>query len=111
MNNGLYDLSPFLSSHPGGSEWLRLTRGTDITEAFYVAHLRPNSGRMEETLNKFFVRTCEEVPRTSWFTFKQDGFYMRFKERAAMVGIKLYYSITGTYILLKRLVAQRSRNE
>lgn len=36
IRNGLYDLNEFIKSHPGGEEWLQLTRGTDITEVFEV---------------------------------------------------------------------------
>ena len=36
INDSLYDLESFIEHHPGGSEWLELTRGTDITEAFEV---------------------------------------------------------------------------
>ena len=38
IRNALYDLNGFIKSHPGGDEWLQLTRGTDITEAFEVSH-------------------------------------------------------------------------
>jgi len=36
IGNKLYDLETFAKSHPGGSEWIRLTKGTDITELFEV---------------------------------------------------------------------------
>lgn len=36
VGNRLYDLETFAKSHPGGSEWIRLTKGTDITELFEV---------------------------------------------------------------------------
>lgn len=36
VGNDLYDLSNFADSHPGGTEWILLTKGTDITEAFEV---------------------------------------------------------------------------
>jgi cytochrome b involved in lipid metabolism len=34
VHNKIYDLSPFMDSHPGGSHWLRRTKGMDITD-FY----------------------------------------------------------------------------
>ena len=37
IHDDLYDLSEF--KHPGGDQWIRLTKGTDITEAFEVAHV------------------------------------------------------------------------
>lgn len=36
IRNGLYDMENFIRFHPGGAEWIRMTRGTDITEAFEV---------------------------------------------------------------------------
>lgn len=36
INDRLYDLTNFLAIHPGGSEWLTITKGTDITELFEV---------------------------------------------------------------------------
>lgn len=39
IRNSLYDLETFAKFHPGGEEWIRLTKGTDITELFEVAIL------------------------------------------------------------------------
>lgn len=36
IHDKLYDLESFVENHPGGSEWLVITKGTDITEAFEV---------------------------------------------------------------------------
>lgn len=36
IENNLYDLEGFAKFHPGGAEWIRLTKGTDITELFQV---------------------------------------------------------------------------
>jgi hypothetical protein len=36
IGNKLYDLETFVKMHPGGAEWIRLTKGTDITELFEV---------------------------------------------------------------------------
>ncbi len=102
VNDNLYDLGPFLSKHPGGRQWLELTRGTDITEAFYVAHLAPASA--EAVLRKHLVRPCPEIPRRSWFTFREDGFYMKFKARAAKVQ-RYNSSQTPTIVQIKVTVA------
>lgn len=40
IENKLYDLENFAKSHPGGAEWIRLTKGTDITELFEVSNQR-----------------------------------------------------------------------
>ncbi|KAI5644434.1 fatty acid desaturase domain-containing protein [Phthorimaea operculella] len=73
--NGLYDLTDFLNRHPGGAEWLELSKGTDITEAFECHHLSPTVYKM---LEKFYVRDAK-TPRNSPFTFKEDGFYKTLK--------------------------------
>ena len=36
IKDKLYDLVDWINIHPGGAEWINLTRGTDITEAFEV---------------------------------------------------------------------------
>ena len=36
IHDKLYDLESFIKNHPGGAEWIAITRGTDITEAFEV---------------------------------------------------------------------------
>lgn len=36
IRNSLYDLQTFVKLHPGGAEWLNLTKGTDVTELFEV---------------------------------------------------------------------------
>lgn len=52
IRNGLYDLRNFVKSHPGGAEWIALTKGTDITEAFeaspssFVHDFYANFGRL-----------------------------------------------------------------
>ncbi|KOB71313.1 Desaturase [Operophtera brumata] len=71
VHDGIYDLNDFIQRHPGGAEWLELSKGTDITEAFESHHLNPTVRKM---LDKFYVREAK-TPRNSPFTFKEDGFY------------------------------------
>ncbi|XP_056633123.1 cytochrome b5-related protein-like [Diorhabda sublineata] len=71
IHDGIYDLTEFVHKHPGGSEWLTLTKGTDITEAFEVHHL---SDFPKDMLKKFFVRQAK-TKRNMPFTFEDDGFY------------------------------------
>ncbi|KAG7208906.1 hypothetical protein KM043_015087 [Ampulex compressa] len=78
IRDGLYDLENFIKTHPGGAEWIRLTKGTDITEAFECHHL---TERAEKLLPKFYVRDAV-TPRVVPFTFHPDGFYRVFKKRA-----------------------------
>ena len=40
IHDGLYDLRDFVEKHPGGAEWISMTEGQDITEAFEAAHIR-----------------------------------------------------------------------
>jgi len=42
IGNKLYDLETFVKSHPGGAEWIRLTKATDITELFEVSNQKQN---------------------------------------------------------------------
>ncbi|CAK1598675.1 unnamed protein product [Parnassius mnemosyne] len=76
VHDKLYDLTSFVEKHPGGEEWLELTKGTDITEAFESHHLNPI---VEKILCKYYVREAK-TPRNSPFTFKEDGFYKTLKK-------------------------------
>lgn len=84
INDTLYDLSDFIKVHPGGMDWIALTKGTDITEAFEVHHIYPKEP--ERLLKKYEIRKAIE-PRNFKFTFNEDGFYRTFKRK---VGEKLH---------------------
>ncbi|XP_050511041.1 cytochrome b5-related protein-like isoform X1 [Diabrotica virgifera virgifera] len=78
IHDGLYDFTNFINQHPGGSDWLKLTKGTDISEAFETHHI---SEIPEKLIEKYFVKkaaTKRNVP----FTFKDDGFYRVLKREA-----------------------------
>ena len=77
VGDKLYDLSDFTKVHPGGREWLEITRGTDITEAFHSSHLSPH---VHGVLAKYYVKPAQS-PRNSPYTFEPDGFYLTLKER------------------------------
>ncbi|VVD02306.1 unnamed protein product [Leptidea sinapis] len=80
VHDSLYDLTNFIDFHPGGTQWLEFTKGTDITEAFETHHIR--SDLAETILAKYFV--CQaELPRNSPFMFKEDGFYRTLKAKIA----------------------------
>jgi cytochrome b involved in lipid metabolism len=79
VHDKIYDLESFVSKHPGGPEWIELTRGSDITEAFETAHV-VNVRGVEGMLEKFFIRNATH-PRFSPYTFKDDGFYKTLKRR------------------------------
>ncbi|XP_059052809.1 cytochrome b5-related protein-like [Achroia grisella] len=76
VHDKIYDLDSFILHHPGGSEWLELTKGTDITEAFEVHHLNPS---IYKILEKYYVKPAA-TPRNSPFTFKKDDFYDSLKK-------------------------------
>lgn len=73
----LYDLTDFIDRHPGGKQWIEVTRGTDITEAFETSHLNPT---IYLKLNKYYVKNVDR-PRNSPYTLEPHGFYMTLKGR------------------------------
>lgn len=80
VHNGLYDLTDFIKWHPGGPDWIQLTKGTDITEAFEVHHIK--RGKVESILQEYRVRDAK-LPRNFKFTFKETGFYRTVHRRVA----------------------------
>nr|CAD7423343.1 unnamed protein product [Timema monikensis] len=77
VHDDLYDVSTFVDKHPGGADWLKLTKGTDITEAFESHHI---TNHAESTLKKFFIRKAT-TRRNSPYTFEENGFYKTLKRR------------------------------
>lgn len=77
IHDSLYDLTDFVGVHPGGKEWLTVTKGTDITEAFETHHLK---GIAETLLRQYYVKEAT-TPRNHPFTFKDDGFYRTLKQK------------------------------
>lgn len=74
----MYDLKDFVNKHPGGADWINLTKGHDITEAFITHHF--NLKLLEPLLNKYRVRDTTR-PRNCKLTFDEDGFYMTLKRK------------------------------
>lgn len=77
VHDKLYNLKSFVKKHPGGSEWLEFTEGTDVTEAFECYHV---SSKPILVLEKFYVRDASK-PRNYKFTFEDEGFYRTLKRR------------------------------
>lgn len=75
----MYDFTPFLLQHPGGSYWLEKTKGTDITEPFETHHIKGISPLL---LTKYKIREAEK-PRNYVFTMNEKGFYKTLKRRVA----------------------------
>lgn len=78
VENKVYDLTEFVGKHPGGSQWIELTKGQDLTEHFITHHL--NEEKARAVLSKYYVRDVE-VPLPLRFTFDEDGLYRRVKLR------------------------------
>lgn len=79
VRDKLYDLTDFINRHPGGSDWLKVTKGVDITEQFETHHIRDLA---EKVLAEFFVRDAV-LPRNYKTTFDQSGFYKTLQRRVA----------------------------
>lgn len=79
IHDNLYDLTDFVTQHPGGPLWLQQTKGTDITEAFETHHIR---GVPPDLLEKYKVRKAAR-PRNYTLTLNENGFYRTLKRRIA----------------------------
>jgi cytochrome b involved in lipid metabolism len=97
VHDKLYDLKDFARKHPGGKEWIKLSRvrslnvpfktfssflyfqGIDITEAFEAYHI---SDKASKILPKFYIRDALE-PRNYKLSFEDDGFYRTLKRRVS----------------------------
>ena len=76
IHDGLYDLRDFVEKHPGGAEWISMTEGQDITEAFEASHIR--GLRVEQILKvgEFltYVQQCTKYsPFFSFFFSRNIG--------------------------------------
>ncbi|XP_069700263.1 cytochrome b5-related protein-like isoform X4 [Periplaneta americana] len=78
IHDNLYDLSAFIHVHPGGSDWLQYSKGTDITEAFESHHVKTS---VRNYLKHYYVRPATGR-RFSPYTFHEDGFFRTLKRRA-----------------------------
>lgn len=78
IKNTLYDLNAFIEKHPGGADWIRMTKGHDITEAFIIHHIAME--KVEPFLKKYRVKDTEQ-PRNVKLTFDDDGFYMTLRRK------------------------------
>jgi len=71
VNGAYYDLTNFIDTHPGGSDFLKMTKGQDITELFYTHHI--NLEKCQTSLKKYFYSKAEK--QSQIFTFQEDGFF------------------------------------
>ena len=78
VQNKSYDLSAFAPNHPGGKQWIELTRGHDITEHFIAHHL--NEEKARNVLQKYFVSDVAN-PQKPRYTFDENGLFRQTKKR------------------------------
>ncbi|EZA50497.1 Cytochrome b5-related protein [Ooceraea biroi] len=102
VESKLYNLETFMKTHPGGMEWIQLTKGTDITELFESHHI---TDKAKQLLPKFYVRDAVS-PRSVPLTFLPDGFYCTFKKRAleALKNVDFHRPSTTTNLIIDSLM-------
>lgn len=111
-NDTLYDLSAFIDKHPGGPDWLRMTKGHDITEAFLSHHL--NTEKLQTYLDKYRVRDTSH-PRNVKLTFHENGFYMTLRRKVAAKlpeikkNTKVYSKVFSLTFFQQKMFASLSR--
>lgn len=116
IHNKLYDLTDFIERHPGGSNWLEVTKGIDITEQFESHHI---TSVAEKMLPMFYIREAS-LPRNYKTTFEPNGFYRTLKGRVAskldfldqsgVANSRFYCDITLASTLLLSITAARDDN-
>ena len=82
IHGRLYDLAPFVSTHPGGPDWLQWTKGTDCTTEFETHHLDASKA---EAVLRAYDRGPLESPNPSAaaaYTWADTGFYRTVKRAA-----------------------------
>ncbi|OXA46666.1 Cytochrome b5-related protein [Folsomia candida] len=103
VHDKLYDLTNFIEKHPGGRDWIDVTRGTDVTEAFESSHIL-NMNKVESILAKYYVKEATH-PRNSPYEFKDDGFYKTLKRRVEPILKKVGTGPTKRLLLTQDLLA------
>ncbi|KAK4302895.1 hypothetical protein Pmani_025053 [Petrolisthes manimaculis] len=93
----MYDLTHFVDIHPGGKDWIRSTRGTDITELFECYHI---TDKPYALLQRYHVKDVT-TPRNSPYTFHTDGFYNTFKRKIQPILKEIGRGPTNTILLLQ----------
>lgn len=78
IHDTIYDFEDWIKLHPGGEDWLLVTRGTDITEAFEAHH--PSIEITKKLLTKYEVKKTTK-PRNAPYTFNEGDFYSVLRDR------------------------------
>lgn len=79
FKNKMYDLSNFIDQHPGGTHWLKMTQGTDITDFVQIHHL--DIEKIEEILKIYYVKDCEKKPEFLRFEWLEDSLFNSIRTR------------------------------
>jgi fatty acid desaturase len=99
IHGKLYDLTDFIKLHPGGSHWLELTRGMDITEAYETHHL--NEEKVNNILKQYYIKDVAYDGRFKW---EENSFFKVLKKRVReKVGSNTFASLKTklySYIIL-----------
>ena len=77
--NKIYDLSKFIKIHPGGTHWIELTRGSDITDFVETHHFEID--KIEEILKKYYVKDSEKKHNFLRYDWSEKGLYQNLKKR------------------------------
>ncbi len=89
IDNKLYDLTPFISKHPGGEQWLHSTKGMDITGYYYTHHL--NQKKVSNILSKYYVKDLSKnVDDLHTFKWNKDCNYFKLQN-------KIHIHLTNKY--------------
>lgn len=109
IHDTIYDLREFINKHPGGADWIRMTEGHDITEAFLSHHM--DTDKLEPILKKYRVKETTR-PKNVKLTFEENGFYMTIRRKVAAKlpeikkRTKIYSKVEHFNLVLKRFVKQ-----
>ena len=83
VDDKIYDISNFV--HPGGQEFITLTKGTDVTELFHTHHLdfeKANKTLRTYEVDLASVSTLKALgQRNSCLTFEPEGFYCTLRRK------------------------------
>ena len=75
LHNKVYDVTPFLGSHPGGREMLLLAAGRECTDLFTAYHWFDDGSKAGATMGKFCVGRLEGAPEFPPYAPDAEGFY------------------------------------
>eukprot|EP01084_Bolivina_argentea_P222458 376535_1 len=85
INDKVYDLSKYLSFHPGGKHLLLMNRGRDCTELFFMYHMASQKDITHQLsiLSKYYIRDAKphEIKTPFNWNGKNYEMYVDFKSR------------------------------